>query len=234
MMRFLHQQKKNWHLLVLFFGLATTTYSQQELKFTPTFNGNSYQLGTQAIIKKDTLTIDVLKFYISDIKLLNDSIELYSSKESYYLLNLEKPSSMNISLNIDSSINFNEIQFCIGVDSLKNVSGASGGALDPANGMYWTWNSGYINFKMEGTSTLSNARKNAFQFHLGGYAYPYNSLRFVQFPFHSLESCSIELKLEALLSKIELSEINTVMSPNNKSIALTNLLPIIFSPLEKN
>ena len=234
MERFLRQQKKNWPLLVLFLGLATTTYAQQQLKFFPTVNGSNYALTNKLVINNDTLTIDILKFYISDIKLLNDSIEVYSPKEKYHLFNLENPSRMSVSLNVDSTINFNKIQFCIGVDSLANVSGAMGGDLDPTNGMYWTWNSGYINFKIEGTSTLSTARKNAFQFHLGGYASPYNSLRVVQFPFHSLESYSIELKLEALLSKIEFSKINTVMSPNNKSIALTNLLPLIFSPLKNN
>ena len=61
----------------------------------------------------------------------------------------------------------------------SNVAGAIGGTLDPINGMYWAWNSGYVNFKIEGTSTLSNARKNAFKFHLGGYQHPYNSYRAV-------------------------------------------------------
>ena len=228
------QVNKKWLLFVFLFGLLPKGYSQQPLKFMPTFNGASYKLGDQVVIKKDTLSISLLKFYISDIKLLNRSIEVYSPENKYYLFNLENPSSMNVSLNIDSTINFNEIQFCIGIDSLKNVSGVAGGALDPTNGMYWTWNSGYINFKIEGTSTLSNARKNAFQFHLGGYVYPYNSLRLVQFPFNSLENISVELKLEALLSKIDLSQINTIMSPNKKSIAITNLLTTIFSPLENN
>jgi hypothetical protein len=111
MARFLHQQQKNWHLLVLFLGLAITTYSQQQLKFIPTFNGSSYALTNKVVINNDTLTIDVLKFYISDIKLLNDTIEVCSPKEKYHLFNLENPSRMSVSLNVDSTINFNKMDF---------------------------------------------------------------------------------------------------------------------------
>jgi hypothetical protein len=232
MVRFLHQQQKNWHLLVLFLGLTITTYSQQQLKFIPTFNGSRYALTNKVAINKDTLTIDLLKFYISDIKLLEDSIEVYSPKEKHYLFNLENPSAMSISLNVDSNINFNKIKFCIGIDSITNVAGAIGGTLDPINGMYWAWNSGYVNFKIEGTSTLSNARKNAFKFHLGGYQHPYNSYRAVLIKIDDLSKTAININLEQFLTKIEFSQINSVMSPNTKSIELTNLLPPIFSTLK--
>jgi hypothetical protein len=40
----------------------------------------------------------------------------------------------------------------MGVDSARNVSGAQEGALDPANGMFWSWTSGYIMIKAEGLS----------------------------------------------------------------------------------
>ena len=52
---------------------------------------------------------------------------------------------------------YNQITFTIGVDSLRSTMDVSKrpGVLDPAqghDGMYWTWNSGYIFFKMEGIS----------------------------------------------------------------------------------
>ena len=48
--------------------------------------------------------------------------------------------------------NYNSLSFLLGVDSMHNVSGAQTGALDPANDMFWTWNSGYVMAKMEGAS----------------------------------------------------------------------------------
>jgi hypothetical protein len=44
------------------------------------------------------------------------------------------------------------IRFLLGVDSARNVSGIQTGALDPARGMFWTWNSGYVMAKIEGSS----------------------------------------------------------------------------------
>jgi hypothetical protein len=41
--------------------------------------------------------------------------------------------------------NITAIKFLLGVDSLKNVSGIQTGALDPAKGMFWTWNTGLCN-----------------------------------------------------------------------------------------
>src|SRR5690606_18580217 len=61
-----------------------------------------------------------------------------------------------------------EIQYTMGVDSEKNVSGAQVGALSLSNGMFWDWNSGYIMLKAEGYSP--QAENNGFAFHLGGFS----------------------------------------------------------------
>ena len=57
----------------------------------------------------------------------------------------------------------------IGVDSARNTSGAQLGALDPANSMFWSWNSGYIFVRMEGNSPQSTQPYNKLQFHIGGF-----------------------------------------------------------------
>jgi hypothetical protein len=54
-----------------------------------------------------------------------------------------------------------------GVDSLRNVSGAQTGALSTVNGMFWSWNTGYIMMKAEGISP--NSSSDSFAFHLGGF-----------------------------------------------------------------
>ncbi len=70
----------------------------------------------------------------------------------------------------------------IGVDSLKSISDVAQrtGVLDPASygtdNMYWSWNAGYIFFKLEnlfGNSTpqgkSTTPTKNLNQFHIGGF-----------------------------------------------------------------
>ena len=75
------------------------------------------------------------------------------NKDDYFLVNFANAGSTRISLKTIPA-SFNRIAFTIGVDSIRNVSGAQTGALDPANGMFWTWNSGYIMAKLEGSDNV--------------------------------------------------------------------------------
>jgi hypothetical protein len=52
---------------------------------------------------------------------------------------------------------YTSVSFIIGVDSLRNCSGAQTGDLDPSKGMFWDWTSGYIMAWLEGTSPKSPA-----------------------------------------------------------------------------
>ncbi len=82
---------------------------------------------------------------------------------------------------------YDELQFMIGVDSIRNFSGAQTGALDPLNDMFWTWNSGYVNFKLEGTSSASTADLNRIEHHIGGFRSPYQTASLISFPLAELE-----------------------------------------------
>ena len=55
-----------------------------------------------------------------------------------------------------------------GVDSLLQRSGVMDGDLDPVHGMYWTWQSGYIQFKLEGL-LRDSAGERKLELHLGGF-----------------------------------------------------------------
>lgn len=74
---------------------------------------------------------------------------------------------------------YRKIKFLIGVDSLRNVSGAQTGALEPGYGMFWDWNTGYIMAKVEGVSPQSTASGKEFIYHIGGFSGQYNCLRWV-------------------------------------------------------
>lgn len=124
----------------------------------------------------DDFTVSKFNYYISNIKLNNTNGSSYSEVESYHLLQQETPATLNFSLSAVPAGTYKSITFTIGVDSLHNVSGAQSGALDPANGMFWSWSSGYIMLKMEGTSPQSTAASNELRIHVGGFAGANNTL----------------------------------------------------------
>ncbi|HWY12651.1 MAG TPA: MbnP family protein, partial [Bacteroidia bacterium] len=166
----------------LFFGSVRPCFSQkaQTLIFSPTFG--SATLSTENYYKtgeKDSIQITELKFYVSDIELWQEQKLVWKEKKSFHLVDISDPKSLSLALNLPSAINFTEIKFNLGIDSVTNVSGAMGGALDPILGMYWAWQSGYINLKLEGKSNLCKTRNNEFQFHLGGYLSPFLGLQHV-------------------------------------------------------
>lgn len=71
----------------------------------------------------------------------------------------------------------------IGVDSLRNVSGAQTGALDPSNDMFWDWNTGYIFFKLEGRYGTASIEDAEYSIHVGGFEAPYSCIQTTQVNF---------------------------------------------------
>jgi hypothetical protein len=138
----------------------------------------------------DTFKVDLLKYYISNVQLITASGYTYTEAESYYLIDHSSPSSLQLSIKKVPRANYSYIKFLIGVDSLHNVSGAQTGALDPANAMFWTWNSGYIMAKFEGTSNQSGDPTKKLTFHLGGFYGPYSSVRTIYLPFPNAANVS--------------------------------------------
>lgn len=111
--------------------------------------------------------ISKFKYYISHVTLSGTGIT--STNDGYYLIDESNASSL--SFNMDMPVNdYSIVSFLLGVDSVHNVSGAQTGALDPLNDMFWTWNSGYIMAKMEGTSPQSSIVNNKVEYHIGGFA----------------------------------------------------------------
>ena len=130
----------------------------------------------------ETFTITKLKYYISDVQLQTSNKKNTDFKSNYFLIDQEDSSSGNFSLMVANNT-YTGISFLVGVDSLKNVSGAQSGSLDPLNGMFWTWSSGYIMFKIEGSSPQSASINNKLEYHIGGFTGKQNVLRRVQLNF---------------------------------------------------
>ncbi len=118
----------------------------------------------------DVITADLFKYYVSNIRLVRNDNSEYVIPETYFLVNHEDATTMQLKMDSLESGSYKGIKFILGIDSARNVSGAQEGALDPVNGMFWTWNTGYIFFKLEGASAVIPTPAQTFTYHVGGFS----------------------------------------------------------------
>ena len=177
---------------------------------------------------KDTLEIEVFRFYISNIKFQYSDATTFLEPNSYHLIDIENPNSFHIPIVQTSDKTISKVTLSIGIDSLASVSGAMSGDLDPTKGMYWAWQSGFINMKIEGKSSSCKTRKNAFQFHIGGYMKPNYAIRTFELkPINS--NLEINVDVAELFKYIKLSENNSIMIPGAKAMELADKAVGMFS-----
>ena len=148
------------------------------LEFENVFDGNAFTIGdTYTISNGDEIIPSKLLYYISNVSFTNDDgSETYAVPESYYLLDATDAASLEIEINEVPNAAYTKVNFMIGVDSTRNVSGAQDGALDVVNGMFWSWNMGYIFMKMEGTVQDSID----FRHHIGGFTWNADNVKIVE------------------------------------------------------
>lgn len=134
----------------------------QPLDFTSTYTnawGESYSVTT-------------FKYYIHNISLLTSEGTSLPVSSAYFLVDESQPLSKQMKFKARSG-DYTRLSFTLGVDSTENVSGAQSGMLDPTNGMFWTWSSGYVMAKLEGLSTAAVTSANGnFSYHVGGFKQP--------------------------------------------------------------
>lgn len=120
-------------------------------------------------------SVTKLKYYISNIQLTNTTGQVFTvpQNESYFLIDEAAPASLKPTINVPEG-EYTHLSFVLGIDSLRNTMDVSQrtGVLDvstAAADMYWSWNSGYIFFKLDGTSPAITSMGGIFQFHVGGF-----------------------------------------------------------------
>jgi len=200
-----------------------------EISFQLLFDNLPLELTKQyPVSEKDTLTIDFLKFYISDITFLKEGTQVGKSKEKHHLIDAQHSLIYKALCTIKNK-NFDTITFLVGLDSKTQEKGIQGGVLDPTSQMYWTWQNGFVNFKLEGESSLCPTRKNKFQFHIGGFQEPYATSQKVSLKAKGATPLVIEVDVASFFNAIDISQTNTVTSPNKNAVMVSKVLPNLFS-----
>ena len=116
----------------------------------------------------EPMTIYKFKYYISHISVITEDGKEQPLDDGCHLV--DEADSLSKSIIVPwISHPIKAITFLLGVDSIKNVSGAQAGDLDPLKGMYWTWNTGYVDAELEGRSDSSHANAHFLSWHVGGF-----------------------------------------------------------------
>ena len=170
----------------------------------------------------DNFSINKLQFYISDLRFYSQNKEVLEYHKKYILIDIENENSLKIS--IPSNLMFDQVLFNIGIDEETNKTGAKGGDLDPIHGMYWTWNSGYINFKLEG---LYN-HNNEFLFHIGGFMKPYNTLQKVEINIEKEHNNKIVLNFDKYFNSLDFN-LDKILSPGKNAVKSSIMLAKSFN-----
>jgi len=226
-------------ILVLSFTLRIHHPCTEQHKVTIQFRhfaGMEALILDSAVYNNDlgqSFRITKLKYYISNIHLIREKggdLEVNSS----FLIDDRDEKTKKITISSVPEGSYSSMEFILGVDSLHNCNGAQSGALDPINGMFWAWNSGYVFLKLEGKSPSSTSPGNMLEYHIGGYKSPNNCIRKIKIAFPGkliidteLRSNSIELKadiLEILKTpvSIDFSKLSSVTDFHNSTTIADN------------
>ncbi len=180
-----------------------------------------------------TFTVSRFRYYLSNVILKNTDGAEFQSPD-YFLVDEAEPDSKLITIKGIPVGNYSSISFTIGVDSLHTCSGAQSGALDPVNGMFWTWSTGYIFLKLEGHADASTSPGHIFEYHIGGYTAPNNCIRRVTLNFKKkgvgiANDKTDELPLKADIleifktpTNIDFSKLSSVTDFHNAAIIANN------------
>lgn len=212
------------------------------INIKPVFGNQPLVLEEKEYINQhgDTLKVDRFRFYLSSIELVYTNGTVYRENNSYHLVDAEEKASLNINLTEVPVGEVSSIRFTIGVDSLKSMSGAFGGDLDPSYGMYWAWNSGYIYAKLEGRSKKCKTHGNGFEFHVGGFSGAENAIRPVELKVNEIRTgsptniISIQADVQRWFEGISLAEKNSIVIPGKEAVKLANAYSHMFKIVDNN
>ncbi|MFK7948913.1 MAG: MbnP family protein [Saprospiraceae bacterium] len=158
---------------ILFIASCTPDEQKSEtgtvtLEFEHVFDSEAFTLGEEYTTSNgDVITANLFKYYVSNVVLSNeDGSTTYTVPNSYYIVDASNTESLNIDIQDVPNGEYSKVNFILGVDAQSNTEGAQEGALAPEKGMYWSWNTGYIFLKLEGTT--SNATD--ITYHIGGFS----------------------------------------------------------------
>lgn len=205
-------------LLIFFLSFSALCQSQ--------LSAIEFKLDT---VSSEQTSFDVFKFYISNLEIQFEDGSDFIEQNGFHLVDLENEATQKWNLLNVPGKKIKKLKFTVGTDSATNVSGALDGDLDPIKGMYWAWNSGYINFKVEG-----NYKNQKYEYHIGGYLAPNATARTVEIDVFNSKKLTLVVHVDVLafLARINSEQQNSVLIPGPAASELADIFSTIFSIYE--
>ena len=137
-------------LLLVLFGATTLTFTRAQLNFSLASDSSV----SVPLRLNSEESISALRFYISNVRVEHERKIVWRAEKEHYLIDFNQDQLQNYNVLGQEGDDLKEgvLKFVLGVDDSTSAQGIGEGPLDPIKGMYWTWQSGYINFKLEGVS----------------------------------------------------------------------------------
>lgn len=226
-------------IIILTIGLTTTLVSCKKEKEEVVTGPGKVNMSTRFVVdgasyNQDSIYTDdfgndfkisLANFYLSGFKLSNSSGSVSTSTQ--YLL--VKPETSTYSLGNLKEANYSDITFDVGVDSVTNHTdpntySISSPLYPQTPSMHWTWASGYIFYKLEGTVDTDGdgTFESTFLFHIG----TDGMLRNISYALNQeivgdkTNTISMKIDLAQFLDNIDLSIDNSTHTMNNMPLAL--------------
>ena len=146
--------------------------------------------------------VDLLKFFLSNFSFVkSDGTEHKAG--TYSLIDFAENDTRNIRIGNIPSGTYSGVKCLMGIDSAANHTLVSNEPdLDPITGMIWSWSSGYIFFKHEGSYLDSNGDEQPLVYHYG----QDKAVVYLDFPFDSpieiTDKTELNVKLVMDLAKV--------------------------------
>ena len=208
-------------LLARVFAWSQTEVS---IQFVPCWKAGQVITANQIIADSsiDSLQLNMIRFYLHKVELSYEGKQVWTTSNEHFLVDVMDDKRASLQLNLPEHLKYDELSFVVGVDSLLQVNGAHSGVLDAMEGMYWTWQSGYIHWKLEADAKIGGMRE-AITWHVGGYRQPFNTLRKVSLPVVSGRShMNIGIDVYRLLTTKQTDIDYTIMSPSKQAMHLAD------------
>ena len=209
-----------------------------ELELEHAWATSAFALNTDYTTSENqTVKLSKFKYLLSNFRLVKADGSEHAVPESYFLVDASKTASLKLMLKDIPSADYTTLKYIVGVDSARNTSGAQEGALATTNDMYWSWNSGYIFMKAEGTSP-QNAM--GISYHIGGFAGANAAQREIVINFagdklkvRNGNEVMIHVKgdVKTLFNGFDISTTSMMHMPGAKAVQLANNYAQMFSYL---
>jgi hypothetical protein len=210
-----------------------------ELEFDHKFGGEELEFG-QAYINAagEQMTFSMFRYFVTNLELVREDNSVFQVPNSHsnHLVDHANLDSRLISIPNVPVGTYKAVRFVLGVDSLTNTLPVEQrtGVFDvagAAQGMYWSWNSGYIFVKVEGNSPASPEAGGAFRFHIGGfggYSSPtINNIKIIELSREGDLSFSIQRdRVRNIHNVVDLKE----MFQNPETVSLATNAVTMFNP----